>query len=49
VLDNWYATLARIVKVFPHEYKRVLGVPRSKDMPKYTLTRPVAAQEVLRG
>ncbi len=49
VLDNWYATLARIVKVFPHEFKRVLGVPRSKDMPKYTLTRPVAAQEVVRG
>ncbi|HEV2417239.1 MAG TPA: glutamate synthase large subunit [Terriglobia bacterium] len=27
-LDNWEATLAKFVKVFPHEYKRVLGIPR---------------------
>jgi glutamate synthase domain-containing protein 2/glutamate synthase domain-containing protein 1/glutamate synthase domain-containing protein 3 len=49
VLDNWYATLSRFVKVFPHEYKRVMGVPRSQDMPKFTLTRPVPSQEVVRG
>ncbi len=49
ILDNWYAMLPRFVKVFPHEYKRVVGVPRSADMPKITLTRPVTAQEVLRG
>jgi glutamate synthase (ferredoxin) len=28
ILDNWEATLPNFVKVFPHEYKRVLGVPR---------------------
>ena len=28
ILDNWEATLPKFVKVFPHEYKRVLGVPR---------------------
>jgi glutamate synthase domain-containing protein 2/glutamate synthase domain-containing protein 1/glutamate synthase domain-containing protein 3 len=27
-LHNWEATLAKFVKVFPHEYKRVLGVSR---------------------
>ncbi len=28
ILDNWEATLPKFVKVFPHEYKRVLGIPR---------------------
>ncbi|MGH9401663.1 MAG: glutamate synthase-related protein, partial [Terriglobia bacterium] len=28
VLDNWDSTLEKFVKVFPHEYKRVLGIPR---------------------
>jgi glutamate synthase domain-containing protein 3 len=28
ILQNWGAMLPRFVKVFPHEYKRVLGVPR---------------------
>jgi glutamate synthase (NADPH) large chain len=28
ILENWGATLPHFVKVFPHEYKRVLGVPR---------------------
>jgi glutamate synthase (NADPH) large chain len=28
VLENWLQMLPRFVKVFPHEYKRVLGVPR---------------------
>jgi glutamate synthase (NADPH/NADH) large chain len=27
ILDNWGDSIARFVKVFPHEYKRVLGVP----------------------
>jgi glutamate synthase domain-containing protein 3 len=29
ILDNWEATLPKFVKVFPHEYKRVLGIPRA--------------------
>src|ERR1019366_5264531 len=29
ILDNWAEMLPKFVKVFPHEYKRVLGVPRS--------------------
>ncbi len=28
ILQNWEATLPKFVKVFPHEYKRVLGIPR---------------------
>jgi glutamate synthase domain-containing protein 2/glutamate synthase domain-containing protein 1/glutamate synthase domain-containing protein 3 len=28
ILQNWEATLPKFIKVFPHEYKRVLGVPR---------------------
>ncbi len=28
ILDNWDEMLPKFVKVFPHEYKRVLGVPR---------------------
>src|SRR5216684_3397526 len=28
ILKHWEATLPRFIKVFPHEYKRVLGIPR---------------------
>jgi glutamate synthase (ferredoxin) len=28
VLKHWDAMLPKFVKVFPHEYKRVLGIPR---------------------
>jgi glutamate synthase (NADPH/NADH) large chain len=28
ILENWDSTLRKFIKVFPHEYKRVLGVPR---------------------
>jgi glutamate synthase (ferredoxin) len=27
ILENWEAKIAKFVKVFPHEYKRVLGIP----------------------
>jgi glutamate synthase domain-containing protein 3 len=30
VLDNFEALLPKFVKVFPHEYKRVLGVARQE-------------------
>ena len=29
ILDNWHATLPKFIKVFPHEYKRVLGHSQS--------------------
>jgi glutamate synthase (NADPH) large chain len=28
ILDNWDEMVSKFVKVFPHEYKRVLGIPR---------------------
>jgi glutamate synthase domain-containing protein 3 len=28
ILQNWDSMLPKFVKVFPHEYKRVLGIPR---------------------
>ncbi len=28
IIENWEKTLPKFIKVFPHEYKRVLGVPR---------------------
>ena len=30
ILENWSEMLPKFVKVFPHEYKRVLGVPRDR-------------------
>jgi glutamate synthase (NADPH) large chain len=32
ILDNWASMLGKFVKVFPHEYKRVLGVPRAAEV-----------------
>jgi glutamate synthase domain-containing protein 3 len=32
VLENWLTMLPKFVKVFPHEYKRVLGIPRAKEV-----------------
>jgi glutamate synthase domain-containing protein 3 len=28
ISENWESTLPKFIKVFPHEYKRVLGIPR---------------------
>jgi glutamate synthase domain-containing protein 2/glutamate synthase domain-containing protein 1/glutamate synthase domain-containing protein 3 len=32
ILENWASMLAKFVKVFPHEYKRVLGVARAAEV-----------------
>ncbi len=32
ILDSWNELLPRFIKVFPHEFKRVLGVERSKHV-----------------
>jgi glutamate synthase domain-containing protein 2/glutamate synthase domain-containing protein 1/glutamate synthase domain-containing protein 3 len=31
VIDNWETMRPKFIKIFPHEYKRVLGVPRASD------------------
>ena len=32
ILEHWDTTQARFIKVFPHEHKRVLGVPRADEV-----------------
>jgi len=32
ILDNWAAAQPNFIKVFPHEYKRVLGVERAESL-----------------
>jgi glutamate synthase domain-containing protein 3 len=31
ILDNWQEIDSRFIKIFPHEFKRVLGVGRSEQ------------------
>ncbi len=31
ILDNWHEMRSRFIKIFPHEFKRVLGVSRSQQ------------------
>jgi glutamate synthase (ferredoxin) len=47
VLDNWLQLLPRFVKVFPHEYKRVLGV--KKLLPQPTAYNPQPSAAVAHG
>jgi glutamate synthase (NADPH) large chain len=51
ILDNWRQASLRFIKVFPHEYKRVLGVARSEQA--YIPSDPVAismnAEQVQHG
>jgi glutamate synthase domain-containing protein 2/glutamate synthase domain-containing protein 3 len=49
LLQNWEATIPKFVKVFPHEYKRVLGIPR---VPAAVLAARAGSQaegQVVRG
>ncbi len=36
LLESWSEALPHFVKVFPHEYKRVLGVPRIKEPQEFS-------------
>jgi glutamate synthase domain-containing protein 3 len=55
ILDNWETMLPKFIKVFPHEFKRVMGISRTPvtqesgiGIPESAL--PVPSQpEVLRG
>jgi len=40
VLDNWGQILPKFLKIFPHEYKRVLGIPRKKPDSEKVVTMP---------
>src|ERR1035438_4094950 len=43
ILDNWHDMNSRFIKVFPHEFKRVLGVGRSQQA--YIPNQPVSVLE----
>jgi glutamate synthase domain-containing protein 3 len=45
ILDNWAESLPRFIKVFPHEFKRVLGVTRSRY--QYIPGQPVPVPELV--
>jgi glutamate synthase domain-containing protein 3 len=53
ILEHWAEAQARFIKVFPHEYKRVLKVPRADNVyiaPMRAASSPlVAAGEVRHG
>jgi len=54
VLEHWSEAQARFIKVYPHEYKRVLGIPRADNVyiaPVPTAASPLvtAAEEVRHG
>jgi glutamate synthase (NADPH) large chain len=56
ILDNWSEMLPRFIKVFPHEFKRVLGVSRSRqpfipgqNLPGENLPVVAAAEQVQHG
>ncbi len=46
ILENWGEMLPRFWKVFPHEFKRVLGVPRALAWPRFS---PIAASSAAAG
>jgi glutamate synthase domain-containing protein 2/glutamate synthase domain-containing protein 1/glutamate synthase domain-containing protein 3 len=51
ILDHWAEMLPRFIKVFPHEFKRVLGVARVSQLyiPGQPLPVPVAVEAVTHG
>jgi glutamate synthase (ferredoxin) len=46
ILESWSQMLPHFVKVFPHEYKRVLGVPRAGEQKK-PATVPAVRERVV--
>jgi glutamate synthase (NADPH/NADH) large chain len=45
ILDNWMEMLPRFIKIFPHEFKRVTGVSRSRS--NYIPGRPLPVSELV--
>jgi glutamate synthase (NADPH) large chain len=48
ILENWSDMLPRFIKVFPHEFKRVLGASRSRPslVPSQPMARVAQAEQV---
>jgi glutamate synthase domain-containing protein 2/glutamate synthase domain-containing protein 3 len=51
ILDNWSEVASRFIKIFPHEFKRVLGVSRSSQpyIPGQPLAVPELVEQVQHG
>jgi len=51
ILENWCEILPRFIKVFPHEFKRVLGVSRTRQpyIPGQPLPFLAASEQVQHG
>jgi glutamate synthase domain-containing protein 2/glutamate synthase domain-containing protein 1/glutamate synthase domain-containing protein 3 len=49
VLQNWETMLPKFIKVFPHEYKRVLGIPRHPGGILAAQDRKPTGEQVIRG
>jgi glutamate synthase (NADPH/NADH) large chain len=49
ILENWGVMVAKFVKIFPHEYKRVLGIPKFVPRPTTHLQQPAERQEAAHG
>ncbi len=51
ILDNWNEAAARFIKVFPHEFKRVLGISRTEQayVPGEPMTGVMAEEQVQHG
>src|SRR5579872_1124815 len=51
ILENWNQMLPRFIKVYPHEFKRVLGVPRASGqyVPPPSLQQVAPGAGVLHG
>ncbi|MGE0405380.1 MAG: glutamate synthase large subunit, partial [Candidatus Korobacteraceae bacterium] len=51
VLENWAEVLPRFIKIFPHEFKRVLGVSRTREqyIPGQPPPVPVLLEQVQHG
>src|ERR1700723_2257517 len=41
ILANWHELVSRFIKVFPHEFNRVLGIGRNQPAQSYIPTQPV--------
>ncbi len=49
ILENWGVMVPKFVKIFPHEYKRVLGIPKFVPRPTTHLQQPAERQEAAHG
>jgi glutamate synthase (NADPH) large chain len=47
ILEHWAEAQAQFIKVFPHEYKRVLGVPRTHPATEAVYASPTTTSPLL--